>query len=137
MTMECSLIYVSRMTIDPARRDEEIASILAWSHAYNPRVGITGGLVRAKGWFAQLLEGPNGAVETLMKSIERDPRHSDVTVLRVTPHDRRRLGKWSMAYAGEWQYAAQHIADVFGQGLAVDEQKIDRLNRMIVDFASA
>lgn len=41
-----------------------------------------------------------------------------------------------MAYAGEWHYTAQNIADVFGHELDVDERKIDRLDRMIVDFAS-
>ncbi|BCA58648.1 hypothetical protein HMP06_1417 [Sphingomonas sp. HMP6] len=137
MTRECSLLYVSRVTIDPVRRDAEFAAIIAHAHAYNPTVGITGGLVRAKNWFAQLLEGSTDAVDTLMQSIARDTRHADVTILRVRPQNTRRLGGWSMAYAGEWNYTAQNIADVFGHGLNVDEQKIDRLDKMIVDFASA
>jgi len=93
--------------------------------------------VRAKDWFAQLLEGSTEAVETLMHRIERDPRHADVTVLRVIPQDKRRLGRWSMAYAGEWQYTAQIIAEVFGPGRAHDTPRIDRLENMIVAFASA
>ena len=78
MTMECSLLYVSRVTIDAAQRDAETASIIANARAYNPTVGITGGLVRSQDWFAQLLEGPTEAVRALMDRIERDPRHSDV-----------------------------------------------------------
>lgn len=135
MTMECSLLYVSRVTMDAAQRDSQVASMVAHARAYNPTVGITGGLVRAKGWFAQLLEGSTEAVGTLMQRIERDPRHCDVTLLRVSAREDRRLGKWSMAYDGEWRYSAQIIADLFAPGAGQDPERIDRLERMIVAFA--
>lgn len=54
------------------RRDAEIGAIIAHAHAYNPTVGITRGLARAKNWFAQLLEGATEAADTLMHRIERD-----------------------------------------------------------------
>jgi len=137
MTMECSLLYVSRSTIELSRRDEEIAAIVSSAHIYNPKAGITGGLVRTQDWFAQLLEGSSKAVEALMQRIERDPRHTDVRVLRVAARQKRRLGQWSMAYAGEWHFIAQKIAPLLGPSLATDSGWIDRVEKLIVDFASA
>lgn len=137
MTMECSLIYVSRVEIDRERMDDEIASIIAWADHYNSTVGITGGLVRAQGWFAQLLEGSTEAVGTLMTKIKRDQRHSDVTVLRVTAQRTRRLGRWSLAYAGDWHYMADIIGNLIDPSILSDQHDIDYLEQTIVDFASA
>jgi len=134
--MECSLLYVSRATIAADRVDAEVDVIIATSRDHNARVDITGGLVRAAGYFSQLLEGSTEAVESLMERISRDPRHTDVNVLRVMATDQRLLGDWSMAYAGESSYVANQIAPLLGAGLSADTRRIDRLQRLIVAFAS-
>jgi hypothetical protein len=136
MTMECTLLYVSRATIAADRLAVEVADIIATSRAHNARVGITGGLVRAGGYFAQLLEGPAVEVRALMERIDRDPRHTDVSVVRIAASDRRRLPDWSMAYAGESSYVANQIVPLLGPGLAADPERIDRLATLIVAFAS-
>ena len=134
--MECSLLYVSRSTIARDRLEAEIADIVTVSRAHNARAGITGGLVRAGGYFAQLLEGPTEAVKTLMERIDRDPRHTDVSVVRIAASTKRQLPDWSMAYAGESSYVANQIAPLLGPGLAADPERIDRLDMLIVAFAS-
>ena len=134
--MECSLLYVSRSTIARDRLEAEIADIVTVSRAHNARAGITGGLVRAGGYFAQLLEGPTEAVKTLMERIDRDPRHTDVSVVRIAASNKRQLPDWSMAYAGESTYVANQIAPLLGPGLAADAERIDRLEILIVTFAS-
>lgn len=134
--MECSLLYVSRSTIPRERLAMEVANIVAVSRAHNAGAGITGGLVRAGPYFAQLLEGPTDAVKTLMERIDRDPRHTDVSVVRIEASTKRQLPDWSMAYAGESTYVANQIAALLGPGLAADAERINRLNVLIVTFAS-
>jgi len=134
--VECSLLYVSRSTIPRERLAAEIADIIDTSREHNARVGITGGLVRAGGYFAQLLEGPTDAVKALMERIDRDHRHTDVSVLHVAASDKRQLPDWSMAYAGESTYVANQIAALLGQGFAADPARVHRLNMLIVSFAS-
>jgi hypothetical protein len=134
--MECSLLYVSRSTIVREQLAVEMARIVAISRAHNAAAGITGGLVRAGPYFAQLLEGSTEAVKTLMGRIDRDPRHTDVSVVRVAASTKRQLPDWSMAYAGESTYVAKQIAVLLGPGLAADPERIERLNTLIVAFAS-
>jgi len=134
--VECSLLYVSRSTIPRERLAAEIADIIDTSREHNVRVGITGGLVRAGGYFAQLLEGPTEAVKTLMERIDRDRRHTDVSVVHVVASDKRQLPDWSMAYAGESTYVANQIAALLGPGLVANPERIARLNMLIVTFAS-
>lgn len=134
--MECSLLYVSRSTIPRDRLALEIADIVAVSRKHNEAAGITGGLVRAGPYFAQLLEGPTEAVRTLMERIDRDHRHTDVSVVRIAASNQRQLPDWSMAYGGEATYVANRIAALIGPGLAADAERIDRLNELIVTFAS-
>lgn len=134
--MECSLLYVSRSTISRERLAAEIADIIHVSRDHNARAGITGGLVRAGGYFAQLLEGPTEAVKALMERIDRDRRHTDVSVVRVAASTRRQLPDWSMAYAGESTYVAKQIAALTGLGAVLDPESINRLNVLIVTFAS-
>src|SRR3569623_1213470 len=134
--VECSLLYVSRSTIPRERLAAEIADINDTSREHNVRVGITGGLVRAGGYFAQLLEGPTEAVKTLMERIDRDRRHADVRVVLVVACDKRQLPDWSMASAGESTYVANQIAALLGPGLVANPERIARLNMLIVTFAS-
>jgi len=134
--VECSLLYVSRSTIPRDRLHVEIASIVAASIKNNARADITGGLVRAGGYFAQLLEGPTDAVKSLMARIDRDRRHADVSVVRIAASGERQLPDWSMVYSGEATYVARQIAALLGAGRAADAARIDRLTALIVSFAS-
>ena len=134
--MEYSLLYVSRSTIGREVLALEIADIIAVSRHHNARAGITGGLVRAGGYFAQLLEGSTEAVKALMERIERDRRHTDVSVVRVAASSTRQLPGWSLSYAGESSYVAKQIAPLLGPGLAAEPERIDRLEKLIVTFAS-
>lgn len=78
--------------------NDEVRQILQASRRNNTGKGITGLLLYRDGSFAQFLEGPADAVDSLYDKIERDPRHHGVIrVLRqaVTKRDFR---QWSMAF---------------------------------------
>lgn len=96
------LVYYSRNCLDlrPDAMDQEIAQILATSQANNTRVGVTGALMFNQGCFAQVLEGPQEAIEATFERIQQDARHGDVSLLSFGPAESRGFPGWSMAYIG-------------------------------------
>ena len=96
-----ALSYLSRNRIEgvdgPNRK--ELQQILSSARRNNRQLGITGAMLFTEIYFAQILEGPQGAVETIFERIQCDLRHSDVTVLSFQPIAARRFAGWSMAYA--------------------------------------
>lgn len=96
------LIYTSRNLLGGSEDEQAaaVAGILAASKRNNARVGVTGALLFNAGAFAQVLEGPREAVEATFERIQRDPRHSDVSVLQCEPTTARGFPNWSMAFAG-------------------------------------
>ena len=56
--------------------------------------------------------------------------------VRIVASSKRQLPDWSLAYAGESTYVANQIAPLLGPGLAADPERIDRLDMLIVAFAS-
>lgn len=96
------LVYVSRNRLPKPveAQAEQIDHILTSSRRNNAPLGITGALLFSTDCFAQTLEGPMGAVETLFERLQWDNRHSDTIILQAGPVDAREFGNWSMAYAG-------------------------------------
>ena len=96
------LAYFSRNSIvgPPELMDVEVQQILRVSRHNNLKVHVTGALLFNSTCFAQVLEGPLDAVEQTFERIQRDTRHSDVTVLELTPATAREFPDWSMAFAG-------------------------------------
>jgi hypothetical protein len=97
-----SLAYFSRNSItgDAETLRCEIAAILASARRRNAACGVTGALLYSDGCFAQVLEGPQQAVEAIFETIQCDMRHHDVTILHVHTVQARSFGDWSMAFAG-------------------------------------
>ena len=87
--------YVS--TARPGLTDADVGEILTTARAANRRAGITGCLVHDGTRFAQWLEGPAAAVESLLLRIDRDARHGDLRIVLFRPAFRRAFGDWSMA----------------------------------------
>lgn len=93
--MPQQILYVSNTARDasPAMLDD----ILAVSRRNNPAAGITGMLLYVEGGFLQVLEGEEGPLATLYRTIEADKRHWNAQVLlkRAAP---RMFGEWSMGF---------------------------------------
>lgn len=98
--MPFALLYISRNQIPEAAHAREIAKILAVSLANNRAHSITGALVSTPTHFAQILEGPRGAVNNLMTRIEADLRHSDIAIVARETLPQRSLPRWSLAHIG-------------------------------------
>jgi hypothetical protein len=95
------LVYCSRNQIKGTEPEvvDAVQIILSSARKNNACAGITGALLFNEGLFAQVLEGPVDSVEQIFEKIQRDPRHSDVTVLQSSAAERREFSEWSMAFA--------------------------------------
>ena len=96
------LVYCSRNRIKgtEAEVEKELQSILASARKNNSSLNITGALLYNGGNFAQVLEGPLASVERIFEVIQRDHRHSEVTVVHSAPTTGRDFPEWSMAFTG-------------------------------------
>jgi len=63
----------------------------------NADLGVTGFLICARTWFAQVIEGPDASITSLYDRIAADPRHRDLQVVEHGPADRRLFPDWHMA----------------------------------------
>ncbi|MCB8836754.1 BLUF domain-containing protein [Aurantimonas sp. VKM B-3413] len=99
------LAYVSRPA--PLLTAVDIADIMKVAERRNAELGITGLLVHDFGRFVQLLEGPLESIETLMRAIILDRRHSDIRIFLQQTAERRSLDRWVV-----WSdYAASRLSD--------------------------
>ena len=96
------IVYYSENKIRGTSSDlsSEINRILISSRRNNELVGVTGALMFSAGFFGQVLEGSQAAIETTFERIQQDPRHGDVILLEFSPILSRTFEKWSMAFVG-------------------------------------
>ncbi|GAB2788389.1 hypothetical protein GCM10027040_13260 [Halomonas shantousis] len=106
------LVYLSRNAIpgDSETQRHEIERILAISRHKNPSAGVNGALLFNADRFAQVLEGPRHALETLFECIQCDPRHTDIVVLIFEPIAQCSFSQWAMGYVTADSDAPRHIA---------------------------
>lgn len=90
------LLYVSRAR--QGLTDDDILNILETSRARNARERITGVLCYGRGYFAQIIEGPDNALLQLYMDIVGDPRHGDCLLLYLSPTWERLFAQWTMGY---------------------------------------
>jgi hypothetical protein len=114
------LTYVSRSAVAAGRHDAELSDIVAAAQARNAALGVTGALIHAQGYFAQVIEGKRDDIEELMVSIRRDPRHVELVITEACAITERRFKSWMLAYDGGATYIEHTVrAALRGAGLAV------------------
>ncbi|WP_010219603.1 BLUF domain-containing protein [Sphingomonas sp. PAMC 26621] len=131
-----SLLYVSRSTIDAGEAQATIAEIVETAQRVNPPRGLTGALIFTGASFAQILEGPTDAVETMIAAIASDPRHKDVFIADRSPTLERRFAQWSMAYFGRVNFVERHITKVFEERTGIElPLAARRLRQLMREFS--
>ena len=88
--------YLSQSKLDWT--DEAIDELLERSKRNNATRKITGAMIYANGYFMQLIEGPQIAVDELYSAIEADPRHEVLSLLHNQEIKDRHLSDWAMEY---------------------------------------
>ena len=87
------IIYTSKPA---ALEDNTIDEILASSHKYNSKSGVTGLLIFGTELYMQFLEGPDQELDETFNRIKIDNRHTDIRILGVNLTNRRLFGSWKM-----------------------------------------
>lgn len=82
-------------------QQDQLADILRVARANNAGLSVTGALVLYDDWFAQVLEGPEHAVNRLFDKIKTDARHTKVALDQTQPVTSRLFGHWAMAMVAE------------------------------------
>jgi len=131
------LIYYSRNRMSGTAEEltAHIQNILGASRANNTAVGVTGALMFNAGCFAQVLEGPQTAVETTFERIQQDGRHGEVNVLAFGPTGQRTFPNWSMAFVGTAGADAARYAGI-GEASGFDLSRMtgDRIREALVSL---
>ena len=73
------LIYTS--TVAPQLESGEIFRIVSTSATNNARDGLSGFLLYFNEQFFQVVEGPETAIDGLMRRLETDPRHHSIRIV--------------------------------------------------------
>ena len=132
------LVYYSRVhtTGDGDTFAAEVSDILARSRVNNTRDGVTGALLFNAGCFAQVLEGPLGAVEAAFERIQQDERHGEVSLLALEPVTARSFPTWSMGFVGMSAADAVRFAGI-GEASGFDPSRLsgDQLHVILRDLA--
>ncbi len=76
-----------------------VATLLGEAQRNNARDGLTGALAAHDGWFVQVIEGQRETLDRLLKRLETDPRHRNISVIDRAPVSDRMFTDWSMANA--------------------------------------
>ena len=99
-----TLVYRSRSVRPMSLGDLE--RLAAAAQARNRSEAITGVVLYDEGWFFQWLEGPAASLDRVMRSINRDSRHTDIEVLARETDNLRSFARWDMKLAlrdtGPW-----------------------------------
>jgi len=122
-------VYIST-ALDLSR--DQVDAILATCARKNGDEGITGLLLYNGRNFLQLLEGNRAALDTLMSSIEDDPRHAGVVMMHKGDAEERVCPDWAMK-----RIAISEAIEARQQGLEQDlPQAIDpAIRKIVLNFA--
>lgn len=75
------IVYISEYTGKASDVDRELTSIVKIAKANNARLEVTGVLFYQHGKFVQIIEGEDKPLSLLMKKIELDNRHKNISYL--------------------------------------------------------
>lgn len=115
----------------------ELADLLTQARQNNARRGLTGMLLHAEGSFFQVLEGPVAVVDALYETIERDPRHTQVTLVIREPIPKRSFDSWTMGFyqASPEEFAGlAGVNDFFGKDRTVVSVDAGRARKLLAAF---
>ncbi|MBG6117698.1 MULTISPECIES: BLUF domain-containing protein [unclassified Sphingobium] len=129
-----SLLYASRSTLPPSEADAEVEAIVSAGRSRNEQAHVTGCLIFGAGRFAQILEGEQSAVEDIMRSILRDTRHTDVTILQQGEVASRRFADWGLGYAGPSLFVQRLIARPVSEALRGSSRGMSDLIDVMIEF---
>jgi hypothetical protein len=122
-----SACYVSRAMGD---HDE---AILEQARRNNPKLGLTGILVRSGDHWCQVLEGAPADVSNMVVLIADDCRHSEFELLWAGAISHRAFAAWSMASAVVDHDAWRRFVDALSQPDRDRNRTIETLHKFVLE----
>ena len=102
MSKLVQIVYISRASIpvasNAAEVGPEVSKILRKSRINNRAKNIVGALYFGNGYFFQCLEGDESTLMALYETLKKDPRHTDLQIISMTPISTRSFDEWEMKY---------------------------------------
>ena len=94
------LVLYGRTNIKVGESAGTIKSILAAASDYSPASGLTGGLVFNEKYMMEAIEGAREQVSKRLHALFADERFEEITVVALSPIDKRIFDGWAVGYAG-------------------------------------
>lgn len=101
------LIFVSSANVGLTQ--SQFMDLASRARARNMDLGITGTLVLKNNSFMQVIEGDEVSVKQLYASIEKDPRHTLVSVISQGEISAREYSSWAATYFNSETQDYQHL----------------------------
>lgn len=120
-------IYVSNSALPAELRTAEMAILTEAAATRNAVLSISGVLVNTGPYFAQVVEGSPRAIDVLMASIRRDPRHFDIKDIDQRSIPRRQFKGWMTAYDGDAIYFRNIVLRSLGEAPEIATNRLLRL----------
>lgn len=95
--MLAEVLYVSQSVFRRGHLSD--LDILDTAQRVNHQMDLTGCLIRGETWFAQSIEGPRDALQTVFSKIEADKRHLQISHWWGNELGHRRFPEWRMILA--------------------------------------
>lgn len=131
-----ALLYASRALVTGEEAEAAVEDIVRGARERNAGLGVTGALLFSGGHFAQWLEGSRAAVDELMRSIARDPRHTDIVILDAAATAARSFPDWTLAYAGSSTFVDGTLAGALNEQPADHPRRAQRIRSLLEEFAA-
>jgi hypothetical protein len=131
-----SILYVSESQIGFSHAEDRLSSIVDYSRWWNGSVGITGALVFTEKHFVQFIEGSEVAIDNLFMKINKDSRHTNVTIIETAESISRYFGQWDLAYSGPDEYIDRKLmSDLQRGGYQSDSTRAEELRSSLLRMA--
>ncbi len=131
-----TVIYISTSTLDEAVAEAEARAIVSTSVVKNRQLRLTGALLFTGRHFAQVLEGCDPALDSLLAKLAKDPRHDNIMVAQRAPIAERRFPNWSMAYFGPSLFVERQISRLQNASSSSEHNRATAcLSELLFDFA--
>ena len=108
-----------------------LATILAESQRNNDRDGLTGILAAHRDRYIQVIEGTSSTLDSLVRRLQKDPRHRALKIISREPIETRRFDGWSMASARITPTQATALDRVIDQEAPTPDRIVDLLGEAL------
>jgi len=118
-------------------KESDIPALLTQARAGNAPRSVTGMLLYIDGGFFQVLEGESAVVDDLYHHIQRDTRHSRITLIIREPIAARDFSEWTMGFQTLDPLEAGELIgenDFFSSASCVSQMDGGRAKKLLAAF---